>query len=93
MAKYHLATVGSTKVLLGEASTKIVTSLKDAGPEGMTYADLGEATDSPVKSLYVLGQRLRDAGLAKSITNKRGERSLVLVTPKRVHIEAVTTLG
>jgi hypothetical protein len=93
MSKYNLLTVGEQRILLGPTSTKVVNSLKDAGTKGMTYADLGKQTKSPVNSLYVLGQRLRDAGIAKSITSKDGERTLALLTPKKIHIEAVTTLG
>lgn len=93
MARYHLITAGTKKVLLGEASTRVVRSLVDAGKDGMTYSDLVRRTKSPAASLYVLGQRLRDAGIVKSKTNGDGERVLTLLSPKKTNIEAVKTLG
>lgn len=91
-SKFKLVVVGDNKFITGHASANIVTALKDAGKEGMTYDALCRRTKSQRATLYVLAGRLRANNIIKTDTNGDGEAVLRLSKMRSTKIESVSTI-
>ena len=94
MARHLVVTKKDSHFLVGSHSASIVKALKKAGKRGLSYDQLRRKTRTPLDSLYVYSQRLRQANLIQSRPQAESrERRLFLLDPHLVTLSNAKRIG